>query len=648
MAWTRNLLRRQAAGAIALLLILGMYLVAYTPQASAADRRDAAQRYHFDPLSIALPGGYPQQTIRKVNGKYAGISAWISSVGAAIAMNDIDGDGLANDLCVTDVRTDRVFITPVPGFKESRYPAFALDPGRLPMNPAVAPMGCVPGDYNEDGRMDLLVYWWGRTPVLFLARSGATTTGPGAYQPTEVVTPRTAPDGTYAGAKWNTNSVSVADFDGDGHEDIYIGNYFPDSPVLDDTLDGGVAMNLSMSDAHNGGADHILLHKGAAGSTAYADQGAVMPTRLSRGWTLASTATDLDGDLLPELYIANDFGPDGLLVNRSTPGHVVFTPVSGDDSRAVTPKSKRLGHDSFKGMGVDVADLDADGLYDLYVGNITTSFGIQESNFAFINTAADNAELRRKLRGGAAPFHDRSSELNLAWSGWSWDVKVADFTNSGVPDIVQTAGFVKGTVNRWAQLQELATANDTLLSNPTFWPHVQPGDDIAGGQHLLFHARMPDGRYADLSPGLGLDIPVPTRGIAIGDADGDGRLDMAVARQWDTPVFYHNSSPGTGAFLGLRLRHDATAGATGSPAVGAEVTVTTPDGRKLLGRVDGGSGHSGKRSFDVVVGLGQVTAPVTADLAWRDRDGTAHSQKLTLTPGWHDLSLGTQAREEHS
>jgi hypothetical protein len=644
MTRTRDLLRKGAPGAVALLLIIGMYLVAHTPQASATDHRDAARRYSFDPLSIDLPGGYPQRTIRKVNGKYADIAAWISSVGAGIAMNDLDGDGLANDLCTTDVRTDRVFVTPVPGAGGDRYPAFALDTGPLPMNAAIAPMGCVPGDFNEDGRMDLLVYWWGRTPVLFLARPGTAALSAAAYQPTEVVTPRTAADGSYAGAQWNTNSVSVADFDGDGHEDVYIGNYFPDSPVLDDTLDGGVSMNLSMSDAHNGGADHLLLHTGAAGSATYADQGAVMPDKLSRGWTLASSATDLDGDQLPELYIANDFGPDTLLVNRSTPGHVVLTPSLGKDSRAITPKSKRLGYDSFKGMGVDVADLDADGLYDMYVGNITTSFGIQESNFAFINTADDNADLRRRLRAGEAPFHDQSSGMNLAWSGWSWDVKVADFTNSGEPDIVQTAGFVKGTVNRWAQLQELATANDTLLSNPTWWPHVRQGDDIAGGQHLLFHARMPDGRYADVSPELGLDVPVPTRGIAVGDADGDGRLDMAVARQWAAPVFYHNSSPATGAFLGLRLRHEAT----GSPAVGAEVTVTTPDGRVLLGHVDGGSGHSGKRSFDVVVGLGQVTAPVTADVAWRDRTGAAHSQRLTLTPGWHDLSLGTQAREEQS
>jgi len=235
----------------------------------------------------------------------------------------------------------------------------------------------------------------------------------------------------------------------------------------------------------------------------------------------------------------------------------------------------------------------------------------------------------------------RSAPLGLAWSGWSWDVKIADFRNRGEPDIVQTAGFVKGTVNRWAQLQELATANDALLSDPLWWPHVEQGDDIAGGQHLAFHVKGDDGRYEDVSEALGMAIPIPTRGIAVGDADGDGRLDLAVARQWDAPVFYRNDSPGTGAFLGLQLRHDG-----GSPAIGAQARVTTEQGRTYVGRVDGGSGHSGKRGFEVVLGLGDPPAgPLDVTLTWRDRHGQPHRQRLRLAAGWHDISLGYQAQE---
>src|SRR5262249_13118613 len=99
--------------------------------------------------------GLPDHHVRKVNQRYRHIAAWISSVGAGIAVNDLDGDGLSNDLCIVDTRSDRVVVTPTPGAGDHRYAPFALTYGTLPTSDTFAPMGCVPGDYNEDGRIDL-------------------------------------------------------------------------------------------------------------------------------------------------------------------------------------------------------------------------------------------------------------------------------------------------------------------------------------------------------------------------------------------------------------------------------------------------------------------------------------------------------------
>ncbi|MFH9611346.1 CRTAC1 family protein [Streptomyces sp. NPDC017448] len=606
------------------------------PEPSAADVRETAADFAFEPMAIALPGGLPTQKVRKVNKAYQHIEAWISSVGAGIAVNDMDGNGLSDDLCLTDPRTDQAVVTPAPT-RGKAYPPFALDPAPLPTSATMAPMGCLPGDFNEDGAIDLLVYYWGRTPVIFHNRGkgGAPLTA-SSFTPTELLPGTTGP--AYTGPLWNSNTAAVADFDGDGHDDIYIGNYFPDSPVLDPSKDGDVTMNDSLSHAQNGGGGHFFRWT----PSGFRKTDDALPQDLNQGWSLGASAADLDGDHLPEVYLAHDFGTSALLHNTSRPGRITFREVKTVHT-ATTPKSKELGRSSFKGMGVDFGDLDHDGLYDMFVSNITTSFGIQESNFAFVNQARDKADLRSRFHRGQAPYRDESTGLGLAWSGWGWDVKMGDFDNNGDLEITQALGFVKGKNNRWPQLQELATANDALVANPTWWPNVRHGDDLAGSQRMRFFAKDHDtGRYTNLSTVLGLGDPVPTRGIATGDVDGDGRLDLAVARQWDEPVFYRNTAPDPGSWLELDLTHP-----DGAPVIGAEVRVELPDGSKRIARVDGGGGHSGKRTTDLHIGLGQdVPAEVPATLTWRDRQGEVHEQEVRLAPGRHSFELASQAKEK--
>lgn len=664
----KGLARRNAARMTALILMLGAYGLVRPPALDEAERRELAERFGFERTELVSPPGGEARQVRSVHPSLEHISAWISAVGAAVALADLDADGLPNDLCWVETATDRVIVAPVPGTGQ-RYEPFSLRPASS-REEATAPMGCIPGDLNEDGLVDLLVYWWGRPPLVFLRRGPAPATvatmDATGYVPREIVEPGAGDDAR----RWYSNAATRADFDGDGHVDLVIGNYFPDgAQVLDSSASGRESMQHSMSRAFNGGHNRLLLWAGGTGGRepdVRFREVEVFTDQVARGWTLAVGAADLDKDLMPELYFANDFGPDRLLHNRSTPGAPRFELLEGR-RRLGTPRSKSLGSDSFKGMGVDFGDLNDDGYLDIYVSNIAAEWSLHESHLAWVSTG-DIAS----MSAGEAPYEDRSEALGLARSGWGWESRLGDFDNDGVLEAVQATGFVKGTVNRWPELHELAMSNDEVLRFPGSWPRFGPGDDLSGHQHNPFFVRSASGRYFDLAPELGMADSQVSRGIATADVDFDGDLDFAVANQWEPSAFYRNllqerlrrggdagNTSTRRGFLGLKLllpvvEGDGGAGGVrvrrgppgpdtlGRAAVGAQAVVTLPDGRRLVSQVDGGNGHSGVRSSELHFGLGENrSGPVPVELTWRGPDGRVHRRSLRLRPGWHTVVLGS-------
>ncbi|MFF5109972.1 CRTAC1 family protein [Streptosporangium sp. NPDC000509] len=651
--------RRCAAGFLALVSATAGWRLTALPDTSAVEA-SAAFSFHARPLSPPSRAG--DRLLRPVAPGYARLGSPASSLGAGVALFDVDGEVVADDLCLVDPRRDTVTVRPAPGTPRRYRPFTLVPPERRRYE---APTGCLPADLDQDGWEDLVVYYWGRSPSLFLRVPGEPPSGAAFRHRSLTAEPEI----------WNTSAATAGDFDGDGRLDLVFGNYFPDGVRVlggdhgdsgdhDDRDDSGASGDAVMPDspsaAANGGGDRLYR---ATGPALFAEEKGVFDEVAGegRGWTLALGTQDLDGDGRPELYVANDFGPDHLLVNESAPGRVRFTEASGTRHLA-TPSSRVLGRDSFRGMGVAFTDLNADGRPDILVSNLSGDPAPREGDFAFVSR-------RGGLHEGHAPYDDLGEELGLSRSGWSWDVKAADFDNDGIDEIMHATGFVRGEADRWARLREAEAANDLFLSRPSLWPDLKVGDDLSGRETNTFFTRGPDGRYVDVARRAGVDGAggdrdsedggdgegAVSRAFAVGDVDDDGRLDFAVANQWSASVLYSNHGP-TAPFVGLRLRLPAgacgTAGAAHPgptrPAIGAVAAVRLPGGITRSRQLYPANGHNGVSAPELLFGLGDdlpnPTAPV--EISWRNACGGTRTASVSLEPGWHQILLaGDRASE---
>lgn len=615
-----------------ILIILIIYGFVKPSLLDGEEKKDLSDQFSFIRSKLFVPTGTPI-FVRNVHPQYEKISTWISSVGASSAFFDYNNDGLFDDLAHIDPRFNKLIISSLS--KENNFHPIELRIESLPLDETMIFSGVFSHDFNEDGKQDLLVIFLGRSPVvLYRTENG--------FEEHELL-PKME--------KWNSTTGTIADFDGDGHMDILIGNYFPDWSSLYDphAKDQNQTMQHSMSNANNGALNRFFLWQSTSNGSAtfIEDRDALKGIRNTHDWTLAIAACDINGDLLPEIYISNDFGPDKLLLNKSKKGTLKFNEVKGQ--RTFTSlKSNIIGNDSFKGMGAEFYDINNDGFFDIYVSNIADKFALQESHFVFIHNK--NNDLLEK---GIAPYKNESEKLGLSRSSWGWDSKFADFNNDGIPEAIQATGFVKGKINRWPQLQEAATLNDELLSNVKFWPVLQPGDDLSGDAHMPFFVRSKKGKYYDLAHDIGMGQNEMTRGIGISDVNKDGLLDFVSINQWEDSHVHINNSKSKNEFIGISLRLsldqltekviiNGERKINSMPAVGAIVRLKLDDGSEIVRVVDGGNGHASRNSPEIHFGLGvgkKERKIYAVEVNWRKSNGNIERAEVDLEKGWSTVYL---------
>lgn len=547
---------------------------------------------------------------------FTNIMPWLSSVGAAAAAADYDGDGAPDLYVVNSGRNDRNHLFHNRG--DGTFEDVTDRAGVGCTNRLGGCMHAIWGDINNDGHPDLYVVKWGEANTLFLNRG----------------------DGTFADVSrqagvdyWGyANAATFLDYDRDGYLDILVGNYFAEE--VKDPRTGAMVrndlwnpvttrvMHDTFTHAANGGSKVLYRNRGD-GTFENVSKKTGLSTTF---WTLAVGAGDLNNDGWPDLYLANDFGPDEFYVNTGA------TEKPPRFRRVVDPRGHPgVGNDWWKGMNVDMADVNNDGYLDIYVSNVfERRYKTDEGNMLWLNC------LDLECPGGRG-FRNIAMASGTMDGGWGWGAKFADFNNDGLLDLYAANGFVTGDLNQnyWYQIQEMVTQTKNQTADAADWP-VMGTRDLSGHERGRLFIQMHkqagdeggrDPRFKEMAERAGISDTYNGRGIAVADFNLDGALDMYVANQGAPACYYVNASfhgkssrPG---FLRLTLvgRPDMPvkigdrALASTPNAVGARVTLHTRNGIQIR-EVQGGMGFASQSEYALHFGVSDSTAVERITVQW--------------------------------
>ncbi len=528
---------------VLLLLFVG------TLQAAGAD--EPAARIHFTELGEQAGVRHLHHT-RKFKGPYSDVLGMFTSGGASSAVGDYDNDGL-EDLFVTD--SDQGTTNHL--YRNEGHLTFSDQTEKAGVGGGNEPNLIVADalffDYDNDGWKDLVLARFG-TPVLFHNQ------GDGTFKDVTA----TCGMNTFA----NSLSVTTLDYDNDGKLDLIFGNYFPPVNLLDLTTTKVLPRDLD--NASNGGG--VTLYHNLGGGR-FEDATKKAGVANGHGWTLDVGVGDFNNDGWPDLYVASDYGTD----------RVYFSKKDGTFRDA---SQTAIGYDTKKGMNADVADYDNDGFLDVYVTNITDEY-MKECNMLWHNN-------------GNETFTDLSRETGTCDTLWGWGAKFADFDNDGWLDLFAVNGLRSASKDNYIPvLVEMIITPGVDFSDLTSWPAIKDMSWSGYQKSKLFQNLGKMNIFKEISAAAGVDNDLDGRGVAIGDFDNDGLLDIYQTNADQPALLYRNVSTQPGNWVTLNLIGTKS----NRDAIGARVTLTA-GGVTQVREISGGDGYSAQSSYRLHFGIG--------------------------------------------
>ena len=525
--------------------------------------------------------------------------------GGGIAAGDFDGDDQCDLYFVSGARTNTLYRNRGNGRFEDISQTAGVDGG------SAWGSGVAAVDIDGDKDLDLYVCNYGSPNQLFV------NDGNGKF-----VESASRFGLGHSGA---FAMAAFADYDLDGDLDVYLlGHRFyraggrPNRPVtiLKDGRNQmlpefenyyGVSERRGNMKINNVGAPDKLL-RNDGGRFVEVTQPAGISTNRYHGNSV--TWWDFNHDGLPDIYVGNDFEDPDLLYRNN--GNGTFTDVT----------QHQLPHTSWFTMGADCGDLNNDGLIDFLSSDMAgtthykskTTMGMMGASTWFMQNTVPAQYMRNCLyvNTGAGRFHETAFLSGLAYSDWTWAVKMGDLDCDGLLDVFMSNGMTRNFNNSDNPLDV------RKLHGQTEWD-LYEGTPTRPEQNLSFR-NLGALKFVDNSKSWGLAKTGMSYGAVWFDLEGDGDLDLAVANLNEPPSIHRNDTADANRVI-VKLEGSGA----NTSGIGSTLKITTTEGLQIrqfnpmrgFSSCDENSIQFGLGKSDIIQSL-TVTWPGGLEATYRD------------------------------
>ena len=479
------------------------------------------------------------------------------TMGPGVAFFDYDNDGWMDVFLVNSGSSD--FYTPAAPpknalYKNNRNGTFTdVTEAAGVAGGREFGMGCAIADYDNDGYQDILVTAYGRCTLYH-------NNGNGTFTDVTATAGLAAPG-------WTTSAVWF-DYDNDGKLDLFLCSFVQFSAKSDVFCgDNKLGKRFYCIPRVFKPTPSLLFHNNGDGT--FKEVSAGTGIQRAMGKALGVVATDINGDQAMDLFVANDTVQNFLFVNRGKgKWEEIGLAAEVGFSANGTPRS---------GMGVDASDVNGDGRQDLFVANVD-----QEMFSLYRNDG-------NEFFSDVANFHGVAQATRLL-SGWG--LKFFDYDNDGHVDLILANGHPDDMIESYSQ-------------------QVRYKEPL-----VLFRNDGKKLANVTAEAGPAFQKMYPARGLAVGDYNNDGRLDVLIGNNGDAPALLKNTAGDGNHWVGLKLQGTSC----NRDAVGATITWSYGDVVRSRYKANGGS-YLSSHDMREVLGLGGAAKVNWVEIKWPQPSG---------------------------